>query len=126
MRCGPPHQDDDDRAHQGDGVLAADESAYRPVATPPPLDRVRAGGEVVITDLTESELAEAERDWEDFWAATRPVEHTTTVEHHADHLARAHALRGAQAVHLASALAVGAPGLIIAAWDRRQIGRAHV
>ncbi|ABL05646.1 type II toxin-antitoxin system VapC family toxin [Mycobacterium ulcerans] len=70
-------------------------------------------------DLTESELAEAERDWEDFWTATRPVEHTTTVEHHADHLARAHALRGAQAVHMASALAVGAPGLIIAAWDRR-------
>ncbi len=70
-------------------------------------------------DLTESELAEAERDWEDFWAATRPVELTTTVEHHAGHLAHAHALRGAEAVHLASALAVGAPGLIIAAWDRR-------
>ncbi|GJO00750.1 hypothetical protein NJB1728216S_31880 [Mycobacterium marinum] len=34
----------------GDGVLAADESANRPAATPPPLDRVRAGGEVVITD----------------------------------------------------------------------------
>ena len=34
-------------------------------------------------DLTESELAEAERDWEDFWAATRPVELTATVEQHA-------------------------------------------
>lgn len=50
VQCGPPHQDDDDRAHMGDGVLAADESANRPAATPPPLDRVRAGGEVVITD----------------------------------------------------------------------------
>jgi predicted nucleic acid-binding protein len=34
-------------------------------------------------DLTESELAEAERDWEDFWAATRPVELTARVEQHA-------------------------------------------
>lgn len=70
-------------------------------------------------DLTESELAYAERDWEDFWAATRPVELTATVEQHAGHLARAHALRGADAVHLASALAVGDPGLIVAVWDRR-------
>ena len=70
-------------------------------------------------DLTESELAEAERDWEDFWAATRPVELTATVEQHAGRLARAHALRGADAVHLASALAVGDPGLIVAVWDRR-------
>lgn len=70
-------------------------------------------------DLTESELAAAERDWEDFWAATRPVELTVTVEQHAGHLARAHALRGADAVHLASALAVGDPDLIIAVWDRR-------
>ncbi len=70
-------------------------------------------------DLTESELTEAERDWEDFWAATRPVELTTTVEQHAGRLARAHALRGADAVHLASALAVGDPDLIVAVWDRR-------
>lgn len=50
-------------------------------------------------DLTESELADAERDWEDFWAATRPVELTATVEQHAGHLARAHALRGRLANH---------------------------
>ena len=70
-------------------------------------------------DLTESELADAERDWEDFWAATRAVELTATVEQHAGHLARDHALRGADAVHLASALAIGDPGLIVAVWDRR-------
>jgi hypothetical protein len=70
-------------------------------------------------DLTESESAEAERDWEDFWVATHPVELTAMVEQHAGHLARAHALRGADAVHLASALAVGDPGLIVAVWDRR-------
>jgi uncharacterized protein len=33
--------------------------------------------------------------------------------------ARSHALRGADAVHLASALAISDPGLIIAVWDRR-------
>ncbi|OHV04332.1 type II toxin-antitoxin system VapC family toxin [Mycobacterium talmoniae] len=70
-------------------------------------------------DLTESELADAERDWQDFWAATRPVELTAAVEQHAGQLARAHALRGADAVHLASALALGEPQLIVAVWDRR-------
>lgn len=70
-------------------------------------------------DLTGSELAETERDWEDFWAATRPVELTAAVERHAGCLARTHALRGADAVHLASALAVGDTGLIVAVWDRR-------
>lgn len=70
-------------------------------------------------DITEAELDEAERNWDGYWAATRPVELTAAVERHAGQLARAHALRGADAVHLASALAIGAPDLIIAAWDRR-------
>ncbi len=43
----------------------------------------------------------------------------TAVEQHAGRLARADALRGADAVHLASALAVGDPDLIVAVWDRR-------
>ena len=70
-------------------------------------------------DITEAELDAAERDWNGYWAAVRPVELTATVEHHAGELARAHALRGADAVHLASALAVGDPDLIVAVWDRR-------
>jgi uncharacterized protein len=37
----------------------------------------------------------------------------------AGQLARSHALRGADAVHLASALAIDDPDLIIAVWDRR-------
>jgi predicted nucleic acid-binding protein len=41
------------------------------------------------------------------------------VEQHAGQLALTYALRGADAVHLASALAIGDPGLILAAWDRR-------
>ena len=70
-------------------------------------------------DLTQSELETAERDCDEYWAAVRPVELTASVEHEAGHLARAHALRGADAVHLASALVVDDPELIVAVWDRR-------
>jgi uncharacterized protein len=61
----------------------------------------------------------AERIWDDYWAAIRPVELTAAVEQHAGQLARMHALRGAGAVHLASALAIGDPELVVAVWDRR-------
>jgi uncharacterized protein len=70
-------------------------------------------------DLAPGDLRTAEQSWAEFWAATRPVELTPAVERHAGQLAREHALRGADAVHLASALAIGDPDLIIAAWDRR-------
>lgn len=70
-------------------------------------------------DLDEADLDEAERAWDSYWAATRPVELTAAVEQHAGQLALTYALRGADAVHLASALAIGDPGLILAAWDRR-------
>lgn len=70
-------------------------------------------------DITSAELGTAERDWDQYWAATRPVELTSAVERDAGRLARVHALRGADAVHLASALAIGDSGLIIAVWDRR-------
>ena len=70
-------------------------------------------------DLTARELAGAEKDWNDFWAATRPVELTAAVEQHAGELTRTHALRGADAVHLASALAIDEPDLVVAVWDKR-------
>jgi uncharacterized protein len=70
-------------------------------------------------DLSEDELDAAEQAWEEYWAASRPVELTATVERQAGRLAREHALRGADAVHLASALAIGDPELVIAVWDRR-------
>ncbi|HEX6476448.1 MAG TPA: type II toxin-antitoxin system VapC family toxin [Acidimicrobiales bacterium] len=69
--------------------------------------------------MRDREADMAERDWEEFWAAIRPVELTGSVEQHAGHLARAYALRGADAVHLASALAIGTPEVVVAAWDRR-------
>ena len=76
-------------------------------------------------DLAAHELDSAEHDWDGYWAATRPVELTAAVEQHAGQLARMHALRGADAVHLASALAIGDPDLVIAVWDRRLHAGAH-
>lgn len=70
-------------------------------------------------EISEAELDTAEHDWDDYWAAIRPVELTEAVQRHAGQLARAHALRGADAVHLASALAIGDPEVIVAVWDRR-------
>jgi len=70
-------------------------------------------------DLPPRALASAERSWEEYWAATRPVELSRSVARHAGQLACDHSLRGADAVHLASALATNDPDLIVAAWDRR-------
>ncbi len=69
--------------------------------------------------LGAAELRQAEQAWDEFWAATRKVELTADVEQQAGQLARSHALRGADAVHLASALAIGDNDLVVAVWDRR-------
>jgi uncharacterized protein len=70
-------------------------------------------------DLAAEDLDAAEQAWSDYWAATRPVELTAAVEQHAGRLAGSYSLRGADAVHLASALAIGDPDLVVAVWDRR-------
>ncbi len=54
-----------------------------------------------------------------FWSATRAVELTDPITMRAGELAGMHALRGADAVHLASALAVGVADTLFAAWDKR-------
>ncbi|HEY3833601.1 MAG TPA: type II toxin-antitoxin system VapC family toxin [Acidimicrobiia bacterium] len=69
--------------------------------------------------LTSGALAAAEASWEEFWSATRAVELTAAIAQHAGSLAAERGLRGADAVHLASALAVGDAGLIFAVWDVR-------
>jgi predicted nucleic acid-binding protein len=60
-------------------------------------------------DLSEDDLDTAEQAWEQYWAAVRPVELTAAVERHAGHLARSHALRGADAVHRRTAHRPGRP-----------------
>ena len=70
-------------------------------------------------DLTEAEASAASAEWKVFWASMRPVELTADVEQAAGGLAAQQQLRGADAVHLASALALGSPNLTVAVWDRR-------
>ena len=70
-------------------------------------------------DLTEPKALEAATEWELFWESMRPVELSAAVERVAGQLAPLYSLRGADAVHLASALAVDLTGLTVAVWDRR-------
>jgi len=70
-------------------------------------------------DLDANGLVQAEENWDLFWRATRPVELTAAIALHAGELAKTHSLRGADAAHLASALAISDRSLIVVAWDRR-------
>lgn len=68
--------------------------------------------------LDAADRGRAEVLWAEFWAATRTVELTEVITKQAGHLAGEHALRGADAVHLASLLAIGID-TVFAVWDRR-------
>jgi len=68
--------------------------------------------------IDETGRRSAEATWERFWAATRVVELTEVLGHRAGELAADQGLRGAELVHLASALAVGSETLV-AVWDGR-------
>ena len=70
-------------------------------------------------DLTESEASAAADEWETFWSSMRPIELSADVEKVAGELAVLHRLRGADAVHLASALALGSSQVTVAVWDKR-------
>lgn len=67
----------------------------------------------------------AEQAWESYWAAVRAVELTDIVTEHAGQLAGRYRLRGADAVHLASLLAVGGDQTLFAVWDERLRTGAH-
>lgn len=69
--------------------------------------------------ITPSVLRQAEVAWDGYWAAARAVELSSAVAQHAGDLAGRHALRGADTVHLASLLALGAPDVLFAGWDQR-------
>lgn len=75
--------------------------------------------------LDDDDAAAARDAWAGYWASVRPVELTGAVERSAGELARVHALRGADAVHLASAMAVGAAELVVAVWDARLASAAR-
>jgi uncharacterized protein len=63
--------------------------------------------------LDPADQSRAEAAWENYWAATRAVELTESVTVRAGQLASQRALRGADAVHLASLLAVGAAKTLV-------------
>lgn len=73
--------------------------------------------------LSDADWRRAEADWKGYWAAVRPVELTEAVSTQAGLLAGKHALRGADAVHVASLLAVGVRPTLFAVWDK-QLRRA--
>lgn len=91
-----------------------------------------AAGRLAVPEMSAA-LAAAERsgridperlrvaagEWRRYLAALDVVELTPAVGHHAADLAAAHALSGADAVHLATALALRDRALVIATWDRR-------
>lgn len=69
--------------------------------------------------LRSADLTRAEVTWERIWSAMWMVEMTDVITRHAGQLAGQHALSGADAVHLASLLAVGPGVTVMAAWDAR-------
>jgi uncharacterized protein len=69
--------------------------------------------------LAPAELRRAARLWERLWEEVRSVEITSDVSRHAGELAARRALRGADAVHLACAVALGRGDTVVAVWDQR-------
>ena len=70
-------------------------------------------------DLGQEALATCRQVWQRLWTELRPVELTARVAETAGRLAERRHLRGADAVHLASALEIGIPHPVMAVWDRR-------
>jgi predicted nucleic acid-binding protein len=69
--------------------------------------------------LTPSSMEQAVVLWEEMWAQLRPVELSGQLARSAGELAGKHNLRGADAVHLASALVLSSDDVVFAAWDKR-------
>lgn len=70
-------------------------------------------------DLDSQSLTSCQQRWEDMWSVIWSVELSTRVARVAGQLAERHRLRGADAVHLASALEIDAGDVTMAVWDRR-------
>lgn len=69
--------------------------------------------------IAQRDISDAATAWEMYWGAMRLVELNEEVAKNAGALARDSNLRGADAIHLASALAVGLDDLVVAVWDRQ-------
>ncbi|MEH3078158.1 MAG: type II toxin-antitoxin system VapC family toxin [Quadrisphaera sp.] len=69
--------------------------------------------------LTAGAFEQAQQLWSAFWPSVSPVELTAATSATAARIAAEHALRGADAVHLASLAAVGEDHCVMAVWDAR-------
>lgn len=69
--------------------------------------------------VRDSDFDRARASWKLAWSSVAIVRPTESVLRHAGDLAERHALRGYDAVHLASALALADTEVIVAAWDHR-------
>lgn len=69
--------------------------------------------------LGEAEERDAAGLWQEFWTGIKVVELTEVIATEAAELASRHALGGADAVHLASALTMAAADPVVVAWDLR-------
>ena len=69
--------------------------------------------------LDDAALTAAEDRWEEHWSSVSVIEVGPELARRAGGLAGEHSLRGADAVHLASLLALGDPTALLAVWDRR-------
>lgn len=69
--------------------------------------------------ITTRECDDAESAWEQYWGALQPIELSAAVAQSAGRLSRESRLRAADAVHLASALAMGLDDIVVATWDQR-------
>ena len=69
--------------------------------------------------LSAVDLVRANQTWERVWAAVRAVELTAELAGHSGDLAEVRQLRGADAVHLASAYQLADISVVVAVWDHR-------
>lgn len=69
--------------------------------------------------LTARAAKDVHERWQDLWASVTVVELTAPVARTAAGLAANHPLSGADAVHLASALALTTRSPVVVCWDRR-------
>lgn len=69
--------------------------------------------------IDDSQLADAEGEWESYWSSVRQVDLTELIARIAAQECRNHALSGADGVHLASALAMSEAGVVVVTWDKR-------
>lgn len=69
--------------------------------------------------IARRDISDAATAWEMYWGAMRLIELNAEVAKNAGALARNLMLRGADSVHLASALAVELDDLVVAVWDRQ-------